>query len=629
MKSYLDAPDLPFILETYPWTEWTDPAVAYKGHSFPLQHVADSSWSFNLNVKPEILWPYISDTSDFNKKLELPEMQFEEVEGIMYGKAVYGGVLHEWEEVPWQWNAPHELKSARIYSSGFARLVRAVYVLQETETGTRMIVYFGWLAKNPLYKLLLSANMKSLGKKYAEVLQDIETTITGLQERKFVPVHSEKAELKPQSRSILEAARNQWHQGGVRKSLQDKIIELITTLPQEELYRIRPLEWLDLAGSTKKELVKAMLHGASAGLFQISWDVICPHCRGVRREASSLFKLEERGYCDVCEIDFDATGTTSIEVTFRLNPEIRSIQQQFFCAAEPAKKPHILLQKALEANAVSKQRVVFPDGKLRARIQGRKDFQWFEVQPSGSERVEWNTDAKEDTETAVEMAPVATIELRNLQQKPAVFIIEKMEEDQKVLRPSDLFRLKEYRELFPAEKLPSDIRMDLGIQTVMFTDVVGSSAFYIDKGDAAAFRSVRQHFQEIYSVIEKSSGSIVKTVGDAAFIVFQSAAQGLEAAIRLRQHFAENEDLLPVRISIHEGPCLAVNLDTGIDYFGNTVNLCAKMQNYAGANEICASGSVLKSPNPDSANIHFEPLSPDAGWPWPDVKLFKVKGVFR
>ncbi|MCZ8156926.1 MAG: adenylate/guanylate cyclase domain-containing protein, partial [Leptospira sp.] len=49
-----------------------------------------------------------------------------------------------------------------------------------------------------------------------------------------------------------------------------------------------------------------------------------------------------------------------------------------------------------------------------------------------------------------------------------------------------------------------------------------------------------------------------------------------------------------IRVSIHTGNCLAVNLNSNIDYFGNTVNYAAKMQNKTNSGEISISECVFR-----------------------------------
>ncbi len=61
-----------------------------------------------------------------------------------------------------------------------------------------------------------------------------------------------------------------------------------------------------------------------------------------------------------------------------------------------------------------------------------------------------------------------------------------------------------------------------------------------------------------------------------------------------------HEDLL-LKIGIHEGPCLAVNLNDRQDYFGQTVNIASRVQNLADSHAIFATEPVVT--NPDSAAI--------------------------
>ena len=55
------------------------------------------------------------------------------------------------------------------------------------------------------------------------------------------------------------------------------------------------------------------------------------------------------------------------------------------------------------------------------------------------------------------------------------------------------------------------------------------------------------------------------------------------------------QDLL-LKIGIHEGPCLAVTLNDRLDYFGQTVNIAARVQALAGADEVVVTDDVLSHP---------------------------------
>ena len=51
-----------------------------------------------------------------------------------------------------------------------------------------------------------------------------------------------------------------------------------------------------------------------------------------------------------------------------------------------------------------------------------------------------------------------------------------------------------------------------------------------------------------------------------------------------------------LKIGIHEGPCLAVVLNDRQDYFGQTVNIAARVQALANSRSILATGPVVSHP---------------------------------
>jgi class 3 adenylate cyclase len=60
-------------------------------------------------------------------------------------------------------------------------------------------------------------------------------------------------------------------------------------------------------------------------------------------------------------------------------------------------------------------------------------------------------------------------------------------------------------------------------------------------------------------------------------------------------------DDLVLKIGIHEGPCLAVRFNDRQDYFGQTVNIAARVQGLAASRAIFATGSVVD--NPETASL--------------------------
>ena len=580
--------NLKAFLEKYPWSDWSIDVASHR--------IVENLWVFELPVSREELWPYIADTSRTNSLLGLPEMKFEEKEGRLFGSTSYAGIFHEWEEVPWQWRMPEELISVRLYSKGLGSMVRGIFLLERLEEQkTRVHIYFGWVANSLFGATFLKIGMSRTRKGFERVLNqyvaEIQKARTG--SGVITTIERPALELQDKARSIVDSTRAEWAKAGIPSDIQDKLVHIITHWDDVDLYRIRPIALAHQLGAEPKAILRALLHGCHTGLFNLTWDVICPHCRGVREEKGSLLKLDARGSCDVCQIDFDATGEQSIEITFHVNASVRNVKKQFFCSAEPARKPHIVLQDRLAPGQSRSLNLELDPGRYRARIQGNQNFFWLEATPSGANEFQWRSDGK-TAEAAAVHSPVR-MELVNTAEKAQTFVVDLSKADNEVLRPGDLFLVPEYKELFPDERLPDDLKIDIGVQTILFTDIVGSSKMYNELGDTGAFRRVRDHFAKIGDLVSKNSGNVIKTVGDAVFAAFGNSLDGFKAALALRERFSESDAPVAIRLSLHTGPCLAVNLDTGIDYFGNTVNLAAKLQAVAGASEIAFTGSALES----------------------------------
>jgi class 3 adenylate cyclase len=79
---------------------------------------------------------------------------------------------------------------------------------------------------------------------------------------------------------------------------------------------------------------------------------------------------------------------------------------------------------------------------------------------------------------------------------------------------------------------------------------------------------------------------------------FVDPRDALRAALDMRARIAwfnagSGSDLIALKIGLHTGACLAVTLNDRLDYFGQTVNIAARIQALAGAGEILFTDDVL------------------------------------
>ncbi len=578
-----DALTLERFLERYPWPD------ADRQRGRPIEWF----WEFEVEAPIDALWALLVDTSRFNRAMGLARMSFEERDGVLYGSAKNGGFLQEWVEVPWMWINGREVIAERRYTRGFAHVVRAIYLVQELADGRlRLYVYFGWIPRGLLGRFMLWISQGMLRGGYARVLQEMARDARDSTFTAFVPPTQE---LAAEARARLEQVRAELLSRGLVEEAVTRLLEHVRTADEIELYRIQIRRLAREWGLDERALLQVSLHATRIGLLDMTWDVVCPHCRGVRSELESASKLPNDSYCDVCEIDFGVGDVNSIEITFHVNSAIRDIPKIEFCSAEPAKKTHIKLQVALAPGEAREVAPRLAPGSYRMRLQSEKAARELEVAEGGPRALEWRSD---DAAERRRCAANPQLTLVNDEAEARTFVIEELRWPDHALRPADLFVCREFHDLFSEEYVSDGVQLAVGQQTIVFTDMVGSTRFYTQRGDPEAFVEVRRHFDAIEEIIDHERGVLVKTIGDATMLVFTQPLAAVRACGAIQRHFhrARKDTPIRVRISLHVGTCIAVKLNSNIDFFGSSVNLASKLQACAEAGQVALSRAVYDSP---------------------------------
>jgi class 3 adenylate cyclase len=157
-----------------------------------------------------------------------------------------------------------------------------------------------------------------------------------------------------------------------------------------------------------------------------------------------------------------------------------------------------------------------------------------------------------------------------------------------------------FRDLHRTDTLEVTQRLKITSLTFLFTDLRGSTELYERVGDLAAFDMVQAHFRVLNEIVAAEAGAVVKTIGDAVMATFASPERAMAAALRMREAMRQlnaqsGRDDLVLKIGLHAGPCLAVALNERQDYFGQTVNIAARVQGLADAQAIYATAPVVEA----------------------------------
>jgi class 3 adenylate cyclase len=116
---------------------------------------------------------------------------------------------------------------------------------------------------------------------------------------------------------------------------------------------------------------------------------------------------------------------------------------------------------------------------------------------------------------------------------------------------------------------------------MVFTDVVGSSKMWSDDPITMS-KQLEGHHKLVNSIAEKNKGWIVKTIGDAFMVYFESSEDSLFNAMKFAKEVILSEKAYNLRIGVCQGhmdqktyKIQKVDLK---DFFGNAVNTASRME---------------------------------------------------
>ena len=414
------------------------------------------------------------------------------------------------------------------------------------------------------------------------------------------------------------------------------IERLIASGTDRELARINVLAFAAAHGLDEETAIAAFLHAAKLGIFELSWDVLCPTCRGVLDVATTLKGVHKEPYdCALCGRSFEVSLDETVEIVFTVSPRLRRIaahdpqtlpfwdyyRQVFWSSAvdlSDADLDRLIAEFTLFAGALAPGEeatatadlsegwvLIFDPVShfghyLKAAPARIDELQHVAVALKGTHAPTQTTELKSGplqlsiaNRTAMRALPVAWVETREFDQ-----LVGKRRPN---LTAKRIFTSQTFRDLYRTDTLAVDQGLKIVSLTFLFTDLKGSTELYARVGDLVAYELVRQHFLLLNEIVAAEGGAVVKTIGDAVMATFPTPERALAAAFRMRAaisdvgHKTRREDLV-LKIGIHEGPCLAVMLNDRLDYFGQTVNIAARVQGLAVSHVIFATRPVVEHP---------------------------------
>lgn len=404
--------------------------------------------------------------------------------------------------------------------------------------------------------------------------------------------------------------------------------EFIGGTEEKNLFRTGPYRYSELTGTPVGRAVDLFLHATRAGILDFSWGVLCPGCSAFLTTPAALKNLTQEGECRFCEIKFENSVDDNIEVAFTVSPAVRKIRFHdlqsldfttddgaavlFSTAKEfPPGMWRKIAGMFLAAGWVSPGAAFETELDLKPGVYRMNNpllhrvTRFEALDGDGPSHLDFTTtpDLLLPAKAQVKAGRVK-LRLTNATDNKLLFSVMPQLPGTKMplkkfLTAKELLAAQAFRDLFRAESLPAGNGLALRSLTLLFTDLKSSTELYERVGDLKAYDLVSRHFTLLRDIVASHRGSVVKTIGDAIMACFTEPGPALEAAKEMVAKVPQIGSEVLLKVGIHSGPCIAVESNERLDYFGQTVNIAARVQALAGSQEIVVTEPIMKSDGAD------------------------------
>jgi class 3 adenylate cyclase len=550
------------------------------------------------------LWSLVADTSRFNRDTRVPPVERRGTGANARRRLRLRrfGVPIEWEEEPFEWVRPRRFGVVRRFLGGPLAELRVEAELEPRRDGGTTLDYR--VRVRPRNLLGLAAATVQIGfisrRRFARAFREYDRLAASGRRR---PVEAAPpARLLPGGRERLERGSAALRERGLDERLVSQLVLLLEHGDELELSRLRPYELADAWSADRREVLELFLHATRAGLTELRWDLLCPSCRAAAATFGTLGELEPGIHCETCRIDFRADLERSVEVTFAPSAAVRAVERREYCVGGPQLSPHVVAQQLLAPGEQRELVVALAPGSYRLRALGETRGDAFSVETAEGSR---------------------KLTMRNDDGSERLLLLERTEWADLAATAAEVTALQAFRDLFSSEVLRPGEPLSVGTLTVLFTDLRGSTRFYREVGDAAAFGSVIEHLDVLRKTVAAEEGAVVKAMGDAIMAIFTRPVGAVRAALAAQRAVAGRP--LELKVGIHTGPCIAITQNDVLDYFGSTVNLAARLVALSSGEDVVVSGEVLADPEVAELELTREPVQAELKGFDETLELWRVR----
>ncbi|QDV42013.1 Serine/threonine-protein kinase PrkC [Stieleria neptunia] len=582
----------------------------------PGDHDAAMRFRFEWPLKsaPAALWPHVSNTERLNQAIGLPVVDYSpqvDAEGgvTQSARAERLGMEFEWQEHPFEWIEGKQLAVLRDFQSGpFKWMISMVQLQGSSDGGTHLVHQ---VMVQPRSVLGRAAAALEVGVKAKRALKRVYHHIDrSLTAKDVDDPFRQPNRLKLARRRRLGILTDRLNTRGLDRRVIERLAHHIEKAPAQELARIRPLAFARQFALSDDSVVETFLAAAHEGLLVLYWDLLCPICRIPSDIKETLRELENHSHCPACNLEFEVDFAHSVELIFRVSPQIREADVKTYCIGGPAHSPHVVAQIRIEAGERFRLDLSLDVGSYHLRGLPCGLAIDFDVgQPGETSRWDVDVDAREssadpesgDPESGAAAMPAPEMKsghqrlmLTNRSPREQVIRVERRSPRTDVLTAARASTLRSFRQWFPGEILAPGQLVSVGAMALMMVSISDGA-----QGSEVADAIAGQMFLGLTSeVVARHGGATLPGSADRIRVGFEDPSQAVLAALDLHQALLADGSIKNrlMRVALDHGGSVAVTVQDQIDYLGETSKAVERMFYHARPAELTLSIRAASDP---------------------------------
>jgi adenylate cyclase len=402
-------------------------------------------------------WRLLADTDHLNRSIGLPAVEFSPLEGgelVRRARArAYGIVPVRWREFPFDWIRERRYAVRREFETGPIEWLVGGIELERIGNETSVTSYATFRPKNVAGRLLWK-----LGRAPVHgLLEFCDRYLERKQAGKADPVPVARG--RPTvDRRRLEQLLQVLARAPVDETMLARLRERVLEGSDDQLAKIRAYALADMWGVERDEMLRVLLHATRAGLFELSWQLMCPNCRVPKATLDDLGELPPQFHCDTCGIVYTVDVDRHLELLFSINPAVRATRDEIYCVGGPLRMPHVIAQQHLWPHEDRRVELEFTD-PLQLRTIGSTHQLTLAPGPQGRiDQVKltyaagrWTAPHSLDADGTLTIPEGAVLTLRNQTAGHVLALLENLERTRDATSLAEVSKLREFDDLFDLE----------------------------------------------------------------------------------------------------------------------------------------------------------------------------------